>query len=658
MLEVRLLGQFDVRLDGQPVEIPSRPAQSLLAYLMLHAGRFQRREKLAGLLWPEASERNARSNLRHALWRLRKAVGENHFRADKISIAFDPQSPHWFDVAVLEACDPQQGLEAAMQAISVYGGDLLPGFYDDWVVLERERLRAVFERAMQGLLQELLNAGRYDQVLRWSERWIALGQISEPAYRAQMVAQAAMGDLAGMATTYQRCCKALRQELGVDPSPETEETYRWLAAGGGARVRAGQKARLMGGEDAGQAIRAMLRQRIEDGKGPLDLASLAIVHAGPAELRFDLQETTLLVQSALEQGVDVEPWIGRAASPTVAVGALKAAWKAYPRPKVRQRIVEALVAIEGREAQELLLTIATTEEMAPVRSMAAVAVARRGNLAEVARALAKQAQEGANSAAQAALVAVADEVGLPADLPPYPRLPVALALALRRWGAMRGLVLTQVIRAGLGAGLISAFHGLFSPFYQLLSPATVNDYYETLQLVSLPAWMISGALGFLLLGGTQGAASGFAIGLADTLWRNRDRQRWRLLLGALAGLVHAGWLILATSIANFPPAAPPALYIPTYLLYGLALGSVLVLAIPPLDAPREGRAQLKRALLAALLGVIISLPYGLLDVSAAIGNFPRRLVFAVVLPLGIALALRKPIEPLDLRGSAEQMAGL
>ena len=59
MLEVSLLGRFDVRLDGQSITIPSRAAQSLFAYLILNAGVVQRREKLAGLLWPDTTEARA-----------------------------------------------------------------------------------------------------------------------------------------------------------------------------------------------------------------------------------------------------------------------------------------------------------------------------------------------------------------------------------------------------------------------------------------------------------------------------------------------------------------------------------------------------------------------------------------------------------------------
>ena len=75
MLQARLLGQYEIRMDGQPVLIASRPAQSLLAYLLLHPNKSHRREKLAGQFWPDASESNARGNLRHALWRIRKALG-------------------------------------------------------------------------------------------------------------------------------------------------------------------------------------------------------------------------------------------------------------------------------------------------------------------------------------------------------------------------------------------------------------------------------------------------------------------------------------------------------------------------------------------------------------------------------------------------------
>src|SRR5687767_15545316 len=74
MLEIRFIGTFDIKCDGKPVIISSRAAQCLFAYLILNAGTSYRREKLAGMFWPDATEEKARAYLRHELWRIRKAL--------------------------------------------------------------------------------------------------------------------------------------------------------------------------------------------------------------------------------------------------------------------------------------------------------------------------------------------------------------------------------------------------------------------------------------------------------------------------------------------------------------------------------------------------------------------------------------------------------
>lgn len=155
MLQVRLLGQFDVRRDGAPIVIPSRAAQSLLAYLLLTAGTLHRREKLAGMLWPDSNEENARKNLRHELWRLRKAIELKTPRerevpallVDEISVGFDPQSDYWLDVSFVQKALPKQvSADQLIETLALYRGELLPGFYSDWVVLERERVHAALEQ--------------------------------------------------------------------------------------------------------------------------------------------------------------------------------------------------------------------------------------------------------------------------------------------------------------------------------------------------------------------------------------------------------------------------------------------------------------------------------------------------------------------------------
>ncbi len=234
MLEIRLLGRFEVKLDGRAIILSSRPAQSLLAYLALSAGTAHRREKLAGLLWPDSSDDQARRNLRQSLWQIRKTLGEaaaHYLHSDDITVTFAAVN-YWLDVALLEKpADAHASVEELMAVVAVYGGELLPGFYDDWVLWQRERQQTLFECKMEHLLDRLTAVRRWDDLLEWGERWLALGQSPEAAYRAVMVAHAGRGDLARMAAVYRRCVGVLENELGVEPSPQTRALFERLSRG-------------------------------------------------------------------------------------------------------------------------------------------------------------------------------------------------------------------------------------------------------------------------------------------------------------------------------------------------------------------------------------------------------------------------------------------
>lgn len=232
MLDVRLLGKYKVSLDSQAIEIPSRPMQALLAYLILNAGTTFRREQLVGLLWPDSDESSGRHNLRQTLWRLGKAVGKDYFLTDKVSVGLNPQTDYRLDAAVLQQkVDEQTTVDQLITNVSVYDGVLLPGFYDDWVLLERERLQAIYADRLQLLLEHLIQEERWRETREWAERWIAQGQVPEAAYRALMLAHAALGDQAAVSAVYQRCLQALAKEIGVTPSPETVGLFERLTSG-------------------------------------------------------------------------------------------------------------------------------------------------------------------------------------------------------------------------------------------------------------------------------------------------------------------------------------------------------------------------------------------------------------------------------------------
>jgi WD40 repeat protein/DNA-binding SARP family transcriptional activator len=232
MLQIRLLGQFDVRADGKRVLITSRAGQSLLAYLVLHAGAEHRREKLAGMLWSDSPDETARKNLRQELWRIRKAIAvafpdnTGYLTADEYTVTFNAQAVYWLDVAQLErAPAPAESDGERIARVMLYQGELLPGFYDDWVAPERDRVQSVYETRMRELLERLIAAQQWQTAVTWAEKWIALGQTPEAAYRALMVAYTALGDRAQAAAAYERCAQSLQQELGVEPADETRALY-------------------------------------------------------------------------------------------------------------------------------------------------------------------------------------------------------------------------------------------------------------------------------------------------------------------------------------------------------------------------------------------------------------------------------------------------
>lgn len=182
------------------------------------------------MLWPDSDEANARSNLRHALWKLGDALGKRAFVADKLNLSLNPEAAVWVDVKVFDAEAPSSSTDALLEAVQLYRGELLPGFYDDWAELERERLRSVYDRKVDQMIGGLIDEGQWAAAIQWSERWISQGHVPEAAFRWLMTAHRALGDTGRVVETYDRCASVLRAELDVEPSPETTQLLQQLTA--------------------------------------------------------------------------------------------------------------------------------------------------------------------------------------------------------------------------------------------------------------------------------------------------------------------------------------------------------------------------------------------------------------------------------------------
>jgi predicted ATPase/DNA-binding SARP family transcriptional activator len=224
MLEVRLISKFDVKCEGKPVIISSRAAQSLFAYLILNAGTSYRREKLAGMFWPDTTEEKARAYLRHELWRIRKTLSSksniNYLLSDDINVSFDSSAAYWLDVTAFIKVGDRVSADELINALSIAEGEFLPGFYEEWTILERDHLQTLFEQKITCLLEMLEKEKRWNEIIDWAERSISSTQDSEAAYRSLMIAYDALGDRAKVASTYERYAKALH-ELELEPSEET-----------------------------------------------------------------------------------------------------------------------------------------------------------------------------------------------------------------------------------------------------------------------------------------------------------------------------------------------------------------------------------------------------------------------------------------------------
>ncbi len=265
-ITLRLLGGFDVAVDGVPV-VPEqwtrRQAASLVKVLALAPGRRLHREQLIEALWPGASLEAAGPRLHKAAHYARRALGGDGsavlLRNDMVALL--PEGDVSIDVdefrararEALEAGTP----ESAQAALAAYGGPLLPeDVYETWADEARESLRSV-------RVDLLRRAGRWDDVL-------AEDPTDETAHLALIHGHMDRGDVRSALRQFERLDHALLRELGTTASPEAERLRSRLhaASGRAAQPSTGpsQGVRLIGRRSVGDQIRDAMA-RADEGRG-------------------------------------------------------------------------------------------------------------------------------------------------------------------------------------------------------------------------------------------------------------------------------------------------------------------------------------------------------------------------------------------------------
>jgi DNA-binding SARP family transcriptional activator len=207
-------------LDGRRCDVPEG-GKRLLAFLSLHRGR-QDRRFVAGALWPYAYDNRASGNLRSALWRLRGAKAGlidadtwSVALADDVELDVDDLRA-WSDRVMGGASDPPDLSHMDEKSL---GLNLLPGCYDDWALVERERLRQRMLHALEQVSRILLADGHYGDAVDAAMIAVNAEPLRESAQLVLIEAHLAEGNLVEAHRVFTNYQRLLREELDVDPSP-------------------------------------------------------------------------------------------------------------------------------------------------------------------------------------------------------------------------------------------------------------------------------------------------------------------------------------------------------------------------------------------------------------------------------------------------------
>jgi TolB-like protein len=230
--QLKLLGGFAAHGPrGEPLEIVGQKDRALLAYLALSPGVSHGRDKLAALLWSDHGERQARDSLKQCLLRLRRAlatVQPDAVAGDRQTVAFQPDDIEVDAVKFAQLAATSDGLD---QAVDLFQGDLLDGLsvraaaFEDWLLVERQRLRHLAIDALSQSLAQAQAAGLRDSVAARARRLLSLDPLQEGACRALMQLHADRAERAQALKLFETFRDRLQQELGVKPELETLRLY-------------------------------------------------------------------------------------------------------------------------------------------------------------------------------------------------------------------------------------------------------------------------------------------------------------------------------------------------------------------------------------------------------------------------------------------------
>lgn len=220
-----LIGGFSLSFRGELLRLPGS-VQRLVAFLALHERPVPRR-RVAFALWPEATEAHAQGSLRASLFRLRSGCPEGMVgdgRELELCTGVDVDVHRALALADHAGDGDGEELESILQ-----GGELLPDWYDDWVLIERERFHELRGHALEALSEAHLRSGALARARRAALAAVHADPLRESSRRALIRAHLADGNHADALAQYREFADLLRQS-GLAPSPQLRELVSGLTA--------------------------------------------------------------------------------------------------------------------------------------------------------------------------------------------------------------------------------------------------------------------------------------------------------------------------------------------------------------------------------------------------------------------------------------------
>jgi len=232
-LQIRLLGSLALTYEGELCSLPSSSnVRSLLAYLIFHHDRLISRDRLAGIFWPDRPDDRARRALSQALWQARSALGPaaDRLTAERQEVTFELRAKDRLDVAEFERFADDADLRSLEASADLYRADFLEGIYDDWALLERERLRECYLQVLGRLSALYKQRGDYERALVYAQRLVAADPLHEEAYCEAMRLYHLLGRSQAALEQFAALSALLEKEMSISPTLATLALYQEIVA--------------------------------------------------------------------------------------------------------------------------------------------------------------------------------------------------------------------------------------------------------------------------------------------------------------------------------------------------------------------------------------------------------------------------------------------